>query len=288
MAEIVVVGASGLVGSHLVASLGGSADLVSVSRRPPSGLGSTVRHQSLDLGMPWSSDELPKTSNSVIFLAQSEFLRDFPRRAKNIFAVNTSSVVGMLDYARESGAKTFVFASSGGIYGPEQDERIEKIPVAARGDLGFYLSTKLCSEILVEAYSSIFNIVILRIFFAYGKGQHPNMLIPRLVGRIKRREPVYLDGEDGITLNPVHVSDVVRSIEASLSLAGVNKVNVAGSEIFNIRDLCMLIGARLGTEPVFEVRDVVGSTSLVGDVSVMSRLLGAPERSFAVGLEDVL
>jgi nucleoside-diphosphate-sugar epimerase len=238
--------------------------------------------------MPWSSDELPKTSNSVIFLAQSEFLRDFPRRAKNIFAVNTSSVVGMLDYARESGAKTFVFASSGGIYGPEQDERIEKIPVAARGDLGFYLSTKLCSEILVEAYSSIFNIVILRIFFAYGKGQHPNMLIPRLVGRIKRREPVYLDGEDGITLNPVHVSDVVRSIEASLSLAGVNKVNVAGSEIFNIRDLCMLIGARLGTEPVFEVRDVVGSTSLVGDVSVMSRLLGAPERSFAVGLEDVL
>ncbi len=288
MADVVIVGASGLVGSHLVASLRGTRDLVTVSRRPPPGFESTARHHTLDLGMPWSSAELPRTSDAVIFLAQAEFSNGFPEQAESIFAVNTSSVLGMLEYARTSGAETFIFASSGGVYGPGKDARVENNPIIAHGDLSFYLSTKLCSEILVETYSASFNIIILRIFFAYGKGQQPDRLIPRLVGRIRRGEPIYLEGENGISLNPIHVSDVIRSIEASLYLTGSNKINLAGPETYTLRDIGTLIGDRLRLDPVFVVKNPIGPSSLVGDVSIMSRLLGPPVRSLTMGIADVL
>lgn len=36
------------------------------------------------------------------------------------------------------------------------------------------------------------------------------MLVPRLVGSVARGKPIHLQGENGIRLNPIHVSDAVR------------------------------------------------------------------------------
>src|SRR4030042_288576 len=114
---------------------------------------------------------LPKSIDAVIHLAQSEHFREFPMHAESIFKVNTASTLRLLEYARQAQVKIFVLASSGGIYGHGDEGFREDQPIEAKDDLGFYLGTKLCAEIIAENYSSFMNIVILRFFFIYGPRQ---------------------------------------------------------------------------------------------------------------------
>ena len=70
-----------------------------------------------DLNDDFDVKLLPSNIEAVIYLAQSEYYRDFPKKAVDIFEINTVKLLRMLDYAREVGAKKFIYASSGGVYG---------------------------------------------------------------------------------------------------------------------------------------------------------------------------
>lgn len=50
--------------------------------------------------------------------------------------------------------------------------------------LGFYLTSKYCSELILDNYSSFLTIIQLRLFFVYGMGQRKDMLIPRLIENV--------------------------------------------------------------------------------------------------------
>ena len=288
--RVVAVGGTGLVGSHLVPVLQEDCIVHSLSRSQKGVIGSTVIHHSIDLGSTWSTDELPAEVDAVVYLAQSDRFRDLPQDLVHVFTVNTASVVSMMNYALRAGASKFIFASTGGVYPAGLETFSEQTPIPVSSTRDFYAATKLCSEILLEAAAGQIDLTILRVFFAYGRGQREDMLIPRLVGRVRNGEPLTLQGEDGLRLNPVHVSDVVRSVKVSLSLSGIQRINVAGPEIFSLREIASIIGDHLGREPVFDIKNEVPDSpeALVGDISLMSQLLGAPERAFPEGIRDLL
>ena len=82
---------------------------------------------------------------------------------------------------------------------------------------------------------------------------------------------------------------MVRSTKASLSLSGVHRINVAGPEVYTLRELTAVIGERLGRDPVFELQEAdMNPGATVGDVSMMSQLLAPPDITFSEGLEDLL
>src|SRR5262249_4890298 len=149
------------------------------------------------------------------------------------------------------------------------------------------LVSKLCSEMLVQAYSHLFETVILRYFFVYGAGQRRSMLIPRLVDRVKSGEPIALQGADGIRINPTYVGDAVAATARAVQIAGRHTINVAGPETLTLRDVGTLIGKAVGREPRFSVSD--GKPGhLVADIARMRELLGAPKTGFADGLRRTL
>lgn len=282
-----VVGASGLIGSALVARLVKSVLVHGVSRT------SSLTHENFswhaaDLTQPLPQQALPKRVDAVVYLAQSEFFRNFPERAGDIFGVNTAQLLRVLDYARTAGAKRFVFASSGGVYGVGAQRFSEDARISATGELGFYLSTKLCSEILVQNYASIFSTSILRFFFVYGAGQRRTMLIPRLVDNIRAGKAIELRGQQGIVINPTHVSDAVAAIERAVEIDGAHTINIGGPDALSLRQIGELIGVVVGKAPVFEVKSADGSADVVGGIEKMSRLLCAPQMHFAEGLRSVL
>lgn len=287
MPNILVTGATGLIGSSLLKPLSNLFEVHAISRSIVSKPVIDINWHYADLSHDFDVKLLPRNVEAVIYLAQSENYRDFPKKALDIFEINTAKVLKMLDYAREIGVKKFIYASSGGVYGSAHNSFSEAVTVPATGENGFYLSSKLCSEILTENYKKFMDVVILRLFFAYGKMQKPTMLIPRLVANVKDGKPINLQGNNGILINPIHVSDVVSSVLAALDLKGFHKINVAGKEVVTLKQICEMIGAKIGVEPIFECDLKSTPRNLIGDIENMMRLLGPPRFVLNEGLNEM-
>jgi UDP-glucose 4-epimerase len=267
-------------------SFGPDDTVYAISRRHPV-LGATHTLK-LDLGQQWSTADLPSGVDVVVHLAQSEHYREFPEQAQDVFTVNTLSSIKLLDYARKTGVKTFVLASSGGVYGAGATHFSEDESILARGELGFYIGTRLCSEILSECYEKWLNLVTLRFFFAYGEGQRQNMLVPRLVDSVRAGRAIQLKGEAGLSINPVHVSDAVRAVRRAMVLQGSHKINVAGPDVLSLRRIAEIIGDTVGKQPFFDIQPATGNADLVGNISRMKSLLCEPQVKFEQGVRAYL
>ena len=204
--RIVLTGASGFIGSHLVADLATRHDVVAVGRDEPPALPDGVRWVTQDLARGVDPTLLPAEVDAVVHLAQSKHYRSFPEGADDVFAINVESTFDLLEYARHAGARTYVYASSGGVYGGSEHAFSE-------GDrlnpLNFYLSSKYAAEALVASYRSIFTTVIFRFFFVYGPGQRA-MLIPSLVEKVLAGDEIVIEGNPGLRINPIFVGDAGR------------------------------------------------------------------------------
>ncbi len=284
---VLITGSTGLLGKCVTDSLCLDHDVHAIVRDPLHAIDSRVTPHVIDFSSDWSSDSLPDQVDVVIHLAQSEFFREFPERALDVFRVNVESTARLIDYARRAGARHFVYASSGGIYGFGQQAFDENAPIIGRGDLGFYLGSKLSGETLVQHYANLMQITILRFFFIYGKEQKRSMLLPRLVDNVKDGNPVVLQGEQGIRINPIHVSDASNAVVATLGLEESSIFNVAGPEVLSLFQICQTIGGRLGTE-VNYTREEIEPRDLVGDISAMRGKLVEPSICFADGMDDLL
>lgn len=280
MKKIVLTGASGLIGFHLVEKLSQQYQIYPVSRRP---LDDQLRI-TYDFTAPWDDSLFPPKIDAVIHLAQSENFRHFPERSQEIFEVNALSTMHLLNYAHKAGAKTFILASSGGVYVRRDEEFLDDQEIIHRGNLGFYFGTKLCSEILAENYTSFMNVIIMRFFFAYGPGQKKNMLIPRLVQQVKDGLPIILQGDDGIKLNPLYISDATAAIGKALKVKGSYKINMAGPEVLSMRRIGEIIGHILGKDCKFEMQPDANARNLIGDTRKMSKLLVKPIVHFEDGV----
>ena len=290
MKKCLVTGVSGLIGSHLVRELCNNWSIIGLSRsgRDSEPKSQRIEHLALDLSRTWDQNCLPNKIDAVIHLAQSEYFREFPNNAEDVFQVNTVTTLRLLDYALHADASKFILASSGGIYGYGEKKFSEDVEISLKGDLGLYLGTKLCSEILVETYTSFISIIVLRFFFVYGPGQRRSMLIPRLVKSVLDGKPIILEGQDGLVINPTYVADAVTAINRSLQLEGSHKINVGGPEVLTLRAIGNIIGQAVDREPKFEVKMDTKPRHLVGDLRKMSRLLGSPNIKFKDGMKMLI
>lgn len=280
--RVVLTGASGLVGSALVGLLAGMTDLVAVGRSP-GGLETTTEWIEADLCQPRLADRLPRSVDAVVHLAQSRHYREFPSRAADIFGVNVAATTQLLDWAHRAGARTFVYASSGGVYTHDRTCPNKDDVGWPRQPLGYYLASKQAAEVLAEAYTEVMTIVVLRFFFVYGPGQAETMLIPRLLRSVVGGRPITLDGRNGLRTNPVYVGDAARAVAAALTLPTSALINVAGPEVLCLREIAEAIGHAVGTPPMFINRESE-PRDLIGDITNMVQVLGPPTTPFSTGI----
>ncbi len=224
--RLLITGATGFVGSRLVEHLAGRHELHAIARRPPPpALAESATWIEQDL-RAFDPGGLPERVDAVIHLAQSPHYREFPDGAADVFAVNVGSTFDLLEYAREAGARAFVLASTGGVYGyrphPIREADDEPNPTS------FYFRSKRSAELIAEAYADLFAVSVLRFFFVYGPGQ-TRMLIPTLIDKVVAGEEITVDGDPGLSVNPIHVDDAVRVFEPAIELRSSATFNVAGS-----------------------------------------------------------
>jgi len=280
--NVLVSGATGFVASHLIPTLGAAGhDVVAVGHdhtRMPGGVTPVV----VDLAAhDWPT--LPLV-DAVVHLAQANV--PFPDGADALFAVNVAATQGLLEHARRSGARSFVLASSGSVYGSTEAGTLsEESPLAAQD---FYAATKVAAERIALAYAQQLDVTILRLFVPYGPGQQRRML-PRLAERIQAGEPIELNRDGRPRMNPVYVDDVGRVILRALEAeGGAGVLNVAGHEVTDVRAVSELIGDILGHQPVFETTDRVANDIVADTAALHAFLDGQPLAPLREGLERMV
>jgi nucleoside-diphosphate-sugar epimerase len=281
--KILVTGAGGYLGSHVVTRLATEHDVFSVvrpGREATCPAGTVIGHNLAGS----ATAGLPEKIDVVVHLAQSPHYRAFPEQAEDVFAVNVASTLHLLQYARKAGAQRFVLASSGGISGYRAEPIRESDPA---NPPGFYLTSKHQAEGLVNTFADFFDTTILRYFFIYGPHQQ-GRLIPMLLDRLIQGQPVTIEGDEGLRFNPVYVDDAAQATAAAVGLVGHHLINVAGPEVVSVRGLVTSMAALSGTTPVWQQTGQAPMGNMVADIETMRVRLGAPTTDLQTGLRQVI
>jgi UDP-glucose 4-epimerase len=283
--RILVTGAGGFLGRHVVRLLGMRHEVIALSRRPPEPQLKDIAHWvTCDLRNPDLSG-LPDRIDAVVHLAQSTLYREFPDGAQDMFAVNVASTFALLEYARTVSARAFVLASTGGVYGHSMAPLKESAPPRPTS---FYFRSKLMAESLVAGYAEHVTALTFRFFFIYGPGQQ-RMLVPTLASRVKAGEEIVIEGDPGICVNPIYVDDAARVFEPALTSGASGIFNVAGDEKATISELVGMIADAAGERA--RVTHVLPRVQgdLVADTSRMRTELGVrPQVGLAEGLRSLV
>jgi UDP-glucose 4-epimerase len=287
ISSVLVTGANGLLGSSLCRLLvANGINVFGVVHSEPTSKIEGVDYILVDLETDWNFSQLPSNVDSIVHLAQSAHFREFPEKAMSVFQVNIASTAKLLDYGRSIGIKSFVYASSGGVYGFGNEAFHENSAITTPGMLGYYLGSKLAGEVLAQSYSNVFSVNVLRYFFIYGPHQKKGMLIPRLMESILNQRPITLQGKEGIRINPIHVEDAAKATLQSILREDSAVYNISGPEILTLKALAQQMGDYLGIEPEFEYQ-TAEAKDLIGDNSSMKKYLHVPTRLLVDHLDEV-
>lgn len=243
--RILITGATGFIGRHLVERLAPDHQVFALVRKLPPTPISGVRFIAQDLRFPLDHDRLPSCLDAIIHQAALIHTENAQDDA-DPFAVNVIATWRLLSYARTVGVDTFVHASTGGVYGCSPTPLDEN---ARLNPMDLYSLTKAQAELAVQSAPGSFHRVVLRYCFPYGVGT-PNP-IPDYVRRAVRGETIEIIEGGGPSFNPIHISDAVEATIQALSLGRNITVNVAGTENTTFERIARMAAQIAGREERF-------------------------------------
>jgi len=276
--KVLVTGAEGFVGRHLVKAL------------PRAGF-EPVPYTAAD-GDITDCDIRAENIFHVIHLAALTFVPRSWEEPKAFYRVNVQGTANVLEYCRHNACGLTLMSTY--VYGvPEYLPVDERHPLRPNSP---YNHSKFLAEQLCAFYHQAFscNITIFRPFNIYGSGQSGYFLIPEIIGQLldSAKPEVRLQN-----LAPkrdyVHVDDVVRALLLSVGAnSGLRTYNLGSGTSWSVEELANLamkaagvhkplVGA--GQERRNEVMDIRADISLA-----MRELNWQPVVSIDEGLGEMI
>ena len=265
---LLVTGASGFVGRHVVALGRTRFDIVAAGRGlRPDWLPANIAWHPVDLLNRASVAGLPADIPYVLHLASETVPAKF-----SSYDPLLDSVEMTLNLCRHMRAGRLLFISSCLVYGVSAGPLAEDSPLDPRGHYG--LAKVLCEEIVSRtAADGNIQTAIARPFNHIGTGMRPDLVIPSIVRRVRDAPdgaPIAMAGLDSIR-DFLDVSDIVEAYFAILALPGLPPriFNVASGVPTSIGDVVRAVAAILGKQ--------------IGDVTFADQGNSADDTSTVVG-----
>ncbi len=184
--------------------------------------------------------------------------------------VNVGGTVALMEAMRDVGVKRVVLASSGAVYGDMSNGSLKETDIP--NPRSPYAVSKISAEYYVRTIGNLWNIetVSLRIFNAYGPGQHlpPSHppVVPHYLRQALRGGTLVAHGDGSQTRDYIYVDDVVSAMVASATAPNVNGmvINVGSGVETSIKQLINTV-----LDVTNSKANVVSNTQTSGGVSRM-------------------
>ncbi|MEE6260146.1 NAD-dependent epimerase/dehydratase family protein [Plantactinospora sonchi] len=291
MSRVLVTGAAGFIGSHLVdALLARGVTVLGLDRRrlgehPLAGenLATAVTNRlftpyHLDLATD-QLDDVVKGCDTVFHLAARPGVRQ--SWGGEFLDYAQANVVGthrLLDACTREGVRRLVVASSSSVYGPADRPSREIDPTCPVSPYGV---SKLAAEHLCLAYArrpdSRLSVAALRYFTVYGPRQRPDMLIGRILFAAYTGFPITLYGDGSQRREFTYVSDVVTATLGAAHLdVRAAVINVGGGASVSMRGVIDEAAKVTGRQVPVKVVDAQPGDvpATAADLTRAGRLLG--------------
>jgi UDP-glucuronate 4-epimerase len=246
LTRVLVTGAAGFIGSHLVQALLRRGDeVVGVDNFDPfysramkernlsevgRSLGFTFREQ--DLLDVEALRGLLDSSTVVVHLAAKAGVRPSLADPVGYAQVNVTGTAAVVEAARRAGVSRVVFGSSSSVYGdttpaPFREDAVAIEPVSP------YAATKRAGELLLSSVAPIYGIraTSLRFFTVYGPRQRPDLAIHAFTRKMVEGQTVTLFGDGTQERDYTYCDDIVAGVLAAISWTQTAPV---GMETFNL------------------------------------------------------
>jgi UDP-glucose 4-epimerase len=297
--SVFITGGNGQVGSYICEELVGGGHDVTILSRESSGYGPAgvkfVKGDILDAGL---LKMLVKDVDIIIHCAAQNSPAFSIQNPLLDASINIAGTLNLLDAARDSSIRRFVYFSSSAVYGEPLrlpiDEGHPQNPLSPYG----------VSKLSGEKYALVFNRVyglpatVIRPFNIYSPREDPSRsyssLIAKFIGRVSSGKPPIIQGDGSIARDYVSVHDV-----ADMVLLMMEK-NAATGNVFNcgngigtrLDDLAMMIIGLYGHDqlkPRFEPEPPGQIRSSIADISLAKKILGySPKIKLGEGLREII
>jgi UDP-glucose 4-epimerase len=299
--NFLITGAAGFLGSHLANQLAREGHQV----RGLDDL-STGDPQVLDPGIHFTRGDVNDRPKLWTLLQEVDCVYHLAARVsvpesilypREYNASNVGGTVSLMEAMRDVGIRRVVLASSGAIYGDQDIQPLTEGQTPRPQSP--YAVSKLAAEYYVRTIGNLWGIetVCLRIFNAYGPGQHlpPSNppVVPYFLRQATRNGTLVVHGDGQQTRDYVYVDDVTAAMIAAATAPDVNGlvINIGSGVETSLRSLVKLVFDVTGSRAnvVYNAKTSGGVSRLCADLSLAAhRLNYQPAISLKEGLRLIL
>ena len=261
MSKVLVTGADGFIGSHLVENLISSGhEVKALCQYNSLGTWGWLDHLSQeisqeveiisgDIRAPYLIDEITKGCSSVFHLAALIAIPYSYNAPHEYIQTNVIGTCNVLQAALKNKVKNFIHTSTSEVYGTAQFVPItEEHPLSGQSP---YAASKIGADQLAFSYYTSFGLplTVVRPFNTYGPRQSARAVIPSVIIQLLEGPDVHL-GKISPTRDFNYVLDTVSGFIASLnSEAAMGEVINLGSNFeISIKETALLISEVMGKE----------------------------------------
>ena len=196
-------------------------------------------------------------------------------------AVNVGGTVSLMEAMRDVGVRRVILASSGAVYGDQGEQQLKESAIP--DPRSPYAVSKVSAEHYVRTIGKLWGIetVCLRIFNAYGAGQHlpPSHppVVPHFLRQAQRGGTLVVHGDGSQTRDYIYVDDVISAMVAAATAPNVNGliINVGSGTETSIRELVKKVGEATGREvnSLFNAQTSGGVSRMKADLTLAAQRL---------------
>ena len=305
MRHVLITGAAGFIGSHLVDSL--LADgwrVTAVDNFDPfyavetkeRNIAPHLRHPHYSLARVDIRDAtalqgLSTRYDAIVHLAARAGVRPSIADPRTYQEVNVAGTQNILELARLSGTPHVVFASSSSVYGvnpntPWRESDYVLQPISP------YASTKVSGELLGHVYSHLYGLrfLALRFFTVYGPRQRPDLAIHSFARKMLAGDRIPVFGNGTTRRDYTFISDIVSGIRGALAYdrSRYEVINLGNDRTVTLAEMIAELERALGVTAKIDRQpeqpgDVPQTWAAVDKAADLLRY--RPETSFATGID---